>query len=76
MQALECQKHQIKKDFVFCLESDCDDRLVCMKCYVLDQKHDDHKVIMLKPFMNDDENEINRIFGDQYLQSIKQNMNT
>ena len=72
---LNCQKHQIKKDFVFCLESDCDDRLVCMNCFVLDQKHNGHKLIMLKPFMDGNENEINRIFSDEYLKNIRENMN-
>ena len=75
MQALNCEKHQLKKDFVFCLESDCHDRLVCMKCYVLDQKHNGHRFVMLKFFMDDDQNEINRIFSHEYLQNIKQNMN-
>ena len=75
MQVLDCQKHQMKKDFVFCLDSDCDDRLVCVQCFVLDQKHIGHRLIILKPFMDDNENEINRIFSDQYLKNIKENMN-
>jgi len=75
MQVLDCQKHQLKKDSVFCLDSDCYDRLVCMMCYVLDKEHDNHRVIMLKPFMYDDENEVNRIFNHEYLQNIQQNMN-
>ena len=75
IQALECEKHKMKKDFIFCLESDCDDRLVCMKCYVFDKKHDRHRVILLKFFMDGDEDEINRILGDEYLKNIKENMN-
>ena len=65
----------MKKDFVFCLDSDCDDRLVCMKCFVLDKKHIDHRVIMLKPFMDGDQDEIKRLFSDEYLKNIKENMN-
>ena len=60
---------------MFCLESDCDDRLVCVNCFGLDKKHNDHRVIMLKPFMDDDQDEINRIFSDEYLKNIKENMN-
>ena len=65
----------MKKDFVFCLDSDCDDRLVCMKCFCLDQKHNGHRVIMLKPFMDGDQDEIKRLFSDEYLKNIKENMN-
>ena len=46
-----------------------------MMCYVLDKKHDRHRLIMLKPFMDGNENEINRILGDEYLKNIKENMN-
>ena len=66
----------MKKDFVFCLESDCDNRLVCMKCFILDHKHIDHRLIILKLFMDGDEDEINRIFSHEYLKNIKENMNT
>jgi len=65
----------MKKDFVFCLDSDCDDRLVCVNCYVLDKKHNDHTLIILKSFMDDNENEINRIFSHEYLKNIRENMN-
>jgi len=66
----------MKKDFVFCLDSDCDDRLVCVNCYVLDKKHDRHRVIILKSFIDDNEDEIKRIFNYEYLKNIKENMNS
>ena len=38
-----CEKHKIKKDYLFCMESRCRDRLCCEKCYSEDNKHNLHK---------------------------------
>jgi len=74
MQGIDCENHQLKKDFVFCLEPGCNDRLVCKKCYVLDRKHDRHKFIMIEYLMENDENELKRIFDSEYLKNIEENM--
>jgi len=36
MESVECKKHHLKKDFIFCLEDGCKDRLACKKCYLVD----------------------------------------
>jgi len=46
-----------------------------MKCFALDHKHNNHRFVLLKLFMDDDENEIKRIFSDEYLKNMKENMN-
>ena len=51
---MKCAKHNLKKDWCFCLKTDCEDRLVCKKCFTLDQKHHSHKLIYLDYFMADD----------------------
>ena len=71
MQSLNCDKHQLRRNYVFCLESKCDDGLVCERCFVLDQKHNGHKLIMVKCLIENDEYEIKRIFGEQYADKMK-----
>jgi len=31
---MNCDKHKIKKDFLFCFDKDCEDRLTCEKCFL------------------------------------------
>jgi len=61
---------------VFCLDLDCDDRLACIECYVFDKKHDRHRIFMSKSFMDGEEDEIKRVFNHEYLQSIRENMDS
>ena len=71
MQSLKCDKHKINNNFVFCLEEGCADRLACKKCIVLDKKHTNHNVVMIKFFIKNDEDEIKRIFDKECIQSMK-----
>ena len=75
MESLNCEKHKISKNFVFCLEKGCHDGLACEKCYALDKKHIDHKFVMIKYFMDNDEDEIKRIFDEEYIQIMKNTKN-
>ena len=70
---MNCEKHKLKNNFIFCLETDCQDRLACEKCYVLDQKHNGHKVIMVKYFIQNDEEELKRVLDDEYIKNMKDN---
>lgn len=71
MEPLKCKKHRLSKDFIFCLDKGCDDRLVCKKCHVLDEKHSGHNFVMVEFFMQNDEDEFKRIFGENYVQDMK-----
>jgi len=71
MESLKCEKHKISKNFVFCLEKGCEDGLACKKCCILDKKHTDHNVVMVEFFMENDEDEIKRIFDQEYIQNMK-----
>ena len=71
MQGLDCEKHYLKRNFIFCLEPNCDDGLVCKRCLVLDKKHIDHRFIMVKPLLKDDEYEVKRIFDNEYIEKMK-----
>jgi len=48
---LECSKHKIKKDYLFCLESGCSNRLTCKKCYEQDHQHLNHDSVFIDGFM-------------------------
>lgn len=32
-----CNKHNIKKDYLLCLDQDCADKLGCIECCVVDK---------------------------------------
>ena len=50
-----CDRHNMKKDYLLCLDNECDDRLICEQCYSLDHKHNGHRFIMIEQLMNNDE---------------------
>ena len=58
-----CEKHQEKKDYIFCLERECRNRLCCEKCHFEDSLHKGHKSIKLRNFMKSEESELGRIFN-------------
>ena len=72
---MDCKKHNLKKDFIFCLEPDCEDRLVCKKCYLIDQQHFTHKRICIEYFMETDYDEFLKIFNETYAQTMKDSQN-
>jgi len=49
-----CYKHDLKKNYLFCLENGCEQRLGCELCYLEDQEHQGHRVILLKEFMENE----------------------
>ena len=67
MQPSKCEKHKLDKNFLFCLEQDCHDRLACKKCNVLDNQHCNHRFVMVDYFMDNDQDELERIFGQNYI---------
>lgn len=69
---MNCEKHQMKRDYLFCLDQTCRDRLTCMKCYMRDQKHNGHNYVNIKSFMRKDEDQLARIFNTTLVQNIKQ----
>ena len=69
---MKCQRHNIEKDFLFCLESRCDDRFACIECHVSDESHKGHKFIVIKEFMKNDEQELKKIFDETYLKIMNQ----
>ena len=36
---MKCNKHNLDRDYLLCLDDGCDDRLICEKCYSLDNLH-------------------------------------
>jgi len=71
MSFINCQKHNLTKDFILCLEPDCYDRLVCETCFMVDQKHHNHQFIYIKYFIKGDHHEITKIFNQTYLEANK-----
>ena len=69
----ECEKHQLNKDYLFCLESRCRDRLCCVKCHFEDSLHRNHKFIIISQFMKNEENEIGKVFNQTFIQTMKEN---
>ena len=72
MSYIDCEKHQIKKDYLFCSNSRCKDRLVCKKCFHIDQDHIGHKYVHIKYFMEGDDHELRKIFSDTFIEIYNQ----
>ena len=70
----QCDRHNMKRDGLFCLNDECDDRLECIECW--NDKHRDHKYIMINEFMMNSESEMNRILNRTYDEVMKQNGNS
>jgi len=67
---MKCEKHKLKKDYLLCLDDGCEDRLVCEKCFHIQHKHQNHKYILIKYFMENEDEEINRIFNKGYIEMM------
>ena len=75
MLRLKCSKHKLDKDTVFCLEEDCKERMACVMCIVRDQLHKDHHCIVIKGIIEDNSEELKRLFGNILSQIGDQNGN-
>ena len=49
---LDCEKHNKKKNYLFCLEDGCNNRLTCQLCHEHDKIHSNHNFILIEPLMN------------------------
>ena len=58
-----CEHHNKKKDYLFCLNNSCRERLVCDRCNARENIHRDHKMLVIKHFLNSDEEELKIAFG-------------
>ena len=67
-----CEIHQIKKDYLFCLEQNCEDRLCCIECYAKENLHKEHRCIILKDFLRSEESELGRVFNQKFLNAMKE----
>ncbi len=62
----------MKRDYLFCLENECEERLCCIECYVKDNLHKNHRCIILKDFMQSEESELARVFNQTFIQAMKE----
>ena len=62
----------MKKDQVFCLENDCQDRLICPLCFIRDRQHIDHNYIVIKGFQETNLSELTNIFRTTVSEILKE----
>ena len=63
MSLVHCEYHNKKKDYLFCLNHACRERLVCDKCNARENLHRDHRVLLIRDFLKSDEEELRVAFG-------------
>jgi len=70
---LNCKEHNIKKDYLFCLDDECDHRLGCIECQFDKHKHKGNQYLLIKEFIKNDSEELQRIFDKGYLKVRSEN---
>jgi len=45
---MKCNRHELKRDYLFCLDDGCKSRLGCIECQVVDEQHKGHRYIVIK----------------------------
>ena len=57
-----CQKHNIKKDHIFCIDDDCIGGFDCIQCVDKDGKHENCKYINVSEFIENAQRELRKVF--------------
>lgn len=76
MELAICKKHNKQKNFLFCIEQSCKERLTCNKCYIKDKIHNDHQFILLEDLNNGNIEDLEESFDSFLIEAMKNGKNT
>jgi len=68
---MNCKCDSYKENEIFCIEEDCNQRLVCLGCFIRKRNHQGHKYILINDFVEGKEQEMKTIFGDLSYEDFK-----
>jgi len=70
---MECGKHNISKNYIFCIDNNCSGGLDCIECVVMDRKHHHCKHVIVDQFIKDAKTELETAFTKSHIYVMHKN---